>query len=203
MRDLLLIFTRNPELGKVKTRLAADVGQETALRIYETLLHHTRSVTEQLRVDRQVLFSEVLEKDGIWRSSRFQKGLQRGNDLGDRMANAFADGFSRGYEKVVIIGTDLYGLQQKDLEDAFDTLDESEVVIGPAEDGGYYLLGMRSMRRELFSQKDWGTSRVLDQTLKDLIGIPISLLRRQNDIDVLEDLTGLPDLEKLITPTGK
>ena len=119
------------------------------------------------------------------------------------MANAFADGFSRGYEKVVIIGTDLYGLQQKDLEDAFDTLDESEVVIGPAEDGGYYLLGMRSMRRELFSQKDWGTSRVLDQTLKDLIGIPISLLRRQNDIDVLEDLTGLPDLEKLITPTGK
>ena len=203
MRDLLLIFTRNPELGKVKTRLAADVGQETALRIYETLLHHTRSVTEQLRVDRQVLFSEVMEKDGIWRSSRFQKGLQRGNDLGDRMANAFADGFSRGYEKVVIIGTDLYGLQQKDLEDAFDTLDESEVVIGPAEDGGYYLLGMRSMRRELFSQKDWGTSRVLDQTLKDLIGIPISLLRRQNDIDVLEDLTGLPDLEKLITPTGK
>ena len=203
MRDLLLIFTRNPELGKVKTRLAADVGQETALRLYETLLHHTRSVTEQLRVDRQVLFSEVLEKDGIWRSSRFQKGLQRGNDLGDRMANAFADGFSRGYEKVVIIGTDLYGLQQKDLEDAFDTLDESEVVIGPAEDGGYYLLGMRSMRRELFSQKDWGTSRVLDQTLKDLIGIPISLLRRQNDIDVLEDLTGLPDLEKLITPTGK
>ena len=203
MRDLLLIFTRNPELGKVKTRLAADVGQETALRIYETLLHHTRSVTEQLRVDRQVLFSEVLEKDGIWRSSRFQKGLQRGNDLGDRMANAFADGFSRGYEKVVIIGTDLYGLQQKDLEDAFDTLDESEVVIGPAEDGGYYLLGMRSMRRELFSQKDWGTSRVLDQTLKDLIGIPISLLRRQNDIDVLEDLTGHPDLEKLITPTGK
>ena len=203
MRDLLLIFTRNPELGKVKTRLAADVGQETALRIYETLLHHTRSVTEQLRVDRQVLFSEGLEKDGIWRSSRFQKGLQRGNDLGDRMANAFADGFSRGYEKVVIIGTDLYGLQQKDLEDAFDTLDESEVVIGPAEDGGYYLLGMRSMRRELFSQKDWGTSRVLDQTLKDLIGIPISLLRRQNDIDVLEDLTGLPDLEKLITPTGK
>ena len=203
MRDLLRIFTRNPQLGKVKTRLAADVGLETALRIYETLLHHTRSVTEQLRVDRQVLFSEVLEKDGIWRSSRFQKGLQRGNDLGDRMANAFADGFSRGYEKVVIIGTDLYGLQQKDLEDAFDTLDESEVVIGPAEDGGYYLLGMRSMRRELFSQKDWGTSRVLDQTLKDLIGIPISLLRRQNDIDVLEDLTGLPDLEKLITPTGK
>ena len=104
------------------------------------------------------------------------------------MLNAFQDGFSRGYEKIIIIGSDMYDLDQADLEDAFRALSQNDFVVGPAEDGGYYLLGMKKLKPELFTNKDWGASTVLTDTLTDLKDEKKVLLETRNDVDYYEDI---------------
>lgn len=166
--ELLIIFTRNPELGKVKTRLAKDIGDEAALALYRFLLEHTVSVTASLKVDKQVFYSEKIQEDDIWNSAIFSKRLQQGLDLGQKMENAFREAFSENYKSVVIIGSDLYDLETKDLENAFFQLKTHDAVIGPAKDGGYYLLGMKSLNSSVFKNKKWSTNTVFKETLKDL-----------------------------------
>ena len=187
-KDLLLIFTRNPELGKCKTRLAKTVGDETALDIYSFLLGHTVSVTQNLNAAKQVWYSEEIWEDDIWDDAFYDKRLQKGKDLGIRMANAFQEGFASGYERILIIGSDMFDLDQKDLENAFAQLKENDFVIGPAEDGGYYLLGMKSFEANLFQDKSWGQASVLKDTLADLKGEKLAILEERNDVDVYEDI---------------
>ena len=189
--NLLLIFTRNPELGKCKTRLAATVGNETALDIYKFLLEHTASISENLAFDKQVYYSEEVWEDDVWDPEIFSKKLQQGIDLGERMHNAFNEGFKAGYEKICIIGSDMFDLSQANLEDAFTKLEENDFVIGPAEDGGYYLLGMKMLHKQLFQDKAWGTGNVLKHTLKNLEGKKFSELPTRNDVDLYEDIKDL------------
>ena len=196
-RELLLIFTRNPELGKVKKRLAASIGDESALRLYRHLLQHTAEVTKDLPVVKWVYYSEEIPEEDIWDQS-FSKKLQQGKDLGERMENAFRSGFKAGYKKIVIIGSDLYDLSKEDLKKAFLALDKSEAVIGPADDGGYYLLGLKFLPAEVFKNKNWGENTVFKATLKDLDNYSVDLLEIRNDIDRLEDLQQFPDLMKFI-----
>ena len=165
-KDLLLIFTRNPELGKCKTRLAATVGDETALKIYNFLLRHTVSITENLNAAKQVWYSDEIWDDDIWDDAFYDKRLQKGENLGTRMSHAFHEGFASGYERIIIIGSDMFDLSQKDLANAFARLKENDYVIGPAEDGGYYLLGMKTFEPELFRNKTWGGEMVLEDTLQ-------------------------------------
>lgn len=197
-KDLLIIFTRNPEPGKVKKRLAARIGDSAALRLYEFLLKHTYEVTKDLSCDKVVYYSEAIQKQDLWDNSNFQKKEQRGNDLGERMHNAFLDSFDDGYSKVVIIGSDLLELRKEDLKKAFSGLNKFDFVIGPAQDGGYYLLGMKSLNSELFRNKNWGTDAVLQQTLRDLKDEQLTLLEERNDIDTYEDLLAHPELQEII-----
>lgn len=183
-----MIFTRNPELGKVKTRLASTVGDEAALDIYKFLLQHTKKVTQNLNVDKAVYYSVKIRENDIWDTAGYQKQQQYGTDLGMRMQNAFQDAFKKGYEKVIVIGSDLYDISQNDIEDAFLKLAEQDVVIGPAIDGGYYLLGLTKMIPEIFENKAWGTSTVLEGTLSDLRDKNYLLLAQRNDVDVYDDI---------------
>ena len=187
-KNLLLIFTRNPELGKGKRRLAAKVGDQVALDIYNFLLDHTVKITSKLYAEKMVYYSDEIWEQDIWDNTVYDKKLQQGEDLGIRMLNAFQDGFSRGYEKIIIIGSDMYDLDQADLEDAFRALSQNDFVVGPAEDGGYYLLGMKKLKPELFTNKDWGTSTVLTDTLTDLKDEKKVLLETRNDVDYYEDI---------------
>lgn len=187
-KNLLLIFTRNPQLGKCKTRLAATVGNETALDIYRFLLDHTVSITKNLNTAKQVWYSEEIWEDDIWDASFYNKKLQQGKHLGIRMANAFQEGFASGFERIIIIGSDMYDLSEKNLQDAFSTLKESDFVIGPAKDGGYYLLGMKTFKPNLFQHKDWGNDTVLRDTLKDLKNENHHILNVRNDVDLYEDV---------------
>ncbi|MDT7829242.1 TIGR04282 family arsenosugar biosynthesis glycosyltransferase [Pricia sp. S334] len=187
-KDLLLIFTRNPELGKCKTRLAETVGDETALDIYRFLLQHTASITRNLNAAKQVWYSEEIWDNDIWDEAYYDKKLQKGQDLGVRMANAFQEGFASGYERIVIIGSDMFDLSRKDLENAFAQLKENDFVIGPAEDGGYYLMGMKSFRPELFTNKKWSSETVLEDTLRHLEDENLAILDEKNDIDVYKDI---------------
>jgi len=187
-RNLLLIFTRNPELGKCKTRLAAKVGDEAALDIYKFLLDHTVAITKDLYAKKAVYYSNEIWDDDIWDRTIFDKKLQKGNDLGARMARAFLDGFQNEFEKIIIIGSDMYDLSQEDLESAFIALDKRDFVVGPAEDGGYYLLGMKRFMPQLFQAKNWGTDTVLSYTLINLATETTALLEHKNDVDHYEDI---------------
>lgn len=196
--NLLLIFTRNPELGKGKRRLAATVGDEAALDIYKFLLDHTVAITKNLYAEKEVYYSEEIWENDIWDNQKFGKKLQVGKDLGLRMANAFQEGFQNEYQKIIIIGSDMLDLSQEDLENAFKSLEKNDFVVGPAEDGGYYLLGMKKFMPALFKNKTWGTETVLKDTLADLENENTALLETKNDVDYYEDIKDIKAFEPFL-----
>lgn len=186
--DALIIFTRNPELGKVKTRLAATIGDEKALEVYKHLLFHTMSETKLLACDKVVFYDTSITENDIWPETIYQKKIQSGEDLGEKMHQAFELLFSLGYKNCLIVGSDLFDLKKEIIDAAFQKLQENDAVIGPAEDGGYYLLGLKKLNSALFKNKGWGTSTVLAETLKDLNSQLVFLMETLNDIDTFEDL---------------
>ncbi len=197
-KKALIIFTRNPELGKVKTRLAKTIGDEAALEIYKFLLSHTEKITKDLKVDKYLFYSENIHRDDLWNSDVFRKKLQKGEDLGERMQEAFSDLFDMGYERLVIIGSDVLELTQKEIEIAFEILESNSFVVGPAIDGGYYLLGMTRLKKELFRNKNWSTDSVLKDSIEDIKNESYYVLPEKNDIDTYEDLKDLEVFQKYL-----
>ena len=195
-KKALIIFIRNPELGQCKTRLAKTTGDEAALNIYTFLLQHTAQVSEAVKADKYVFYSETINKNDLWNTDVFRKKIQNGTDLGSRMENAFSKLFGLGYEKVMIIGSDLLDLNQHHIEIAFEAFNHHDVVIGPSKDGGYYLLGMKKIHENIFKNKTWGTETVLKETLNDLQNIKVELLEELNDIDTFEDMKHYKQLEQ-------
>ena len=151
-------------------------------------MQHTVSITKNIPAVKQVYYSEEIWEKDIWNTTIFEKKLQNGANLGDRMANAFEQGFENGFEKILVIGSDMYDLDATTIENAFSELDKSDFVIGPAQDGGYYLLGMKKFNVDVFKNKAWGTNTVLNDTLKNLEKYKIKLLDIRNDVDVYEDI---------------
>ncbi len=200
-KSVLLIFTKNPELGKCKTRLASTLGDEKALRIYVELLKHTRNFTEQVATEKHVYYSQSIPENDLWTSDNFKKKLQIHGDLGTKMGKAFEDSFKSGHTKVIIIGSDCAEINEEDINRAFKLLDEKEVIIGPAIDGGYYLIGMCQYYPFLFKEKSWSTPRLIDETIEDLKkhNIIFELLEEKSDIDYEEDLNrpGYIDFDKM------
>ena len=193
---VLLIFIRNPELGKVKTRLAATIGNENALKVYEELLRYTQQITENLPF-RKVLYyaDEVLEKD-CWPNPVYEKRTQISGNLGIKMLNAFTETFASGAEQVVLIGSDCYELTSEILEEAFRQLEKHDAVIGPAADGGYYLVGFSRLNPSVFQNKTWSTHTVFQETIQDLkqAGYSYFTLPKLNDVDEEKDLGTLRHL---------
>ncbi|NRT16834.1 hypothetical protein HNP99_003208 [Flavobacterium sp. 28A] len=185
----LLIFTRNPELGKVKTRLAKTIGDENALTVYKDLLLHTKNVTHAIDCDKFVFYDTAIINDDIWSEEFYIKKLQASGDLGDRMQQAFDSLFGMGYKHCVIVGSDLFDLRASQIEMAFKKLENNDAVLGPAEDGGYYLLGLNQSNKDVFQNKEWGTATVFEATVNDLEGKKVALLETLNDIDTFEDLS--------------
>ena len=190
MRSKLIIFVKNPVLGKVKTRLATTMGKEGALAIYELLLERTAEVTKGLKIDKIVYYDQFIEPNDMWSNDLFEKGLQAKGDLGTKMETAFYKAFNEGYDKVCIIGSDCYDLSEEYLKLAFSTLDNDDAVIGPAKDGGYYLLGLSGFYPNFFNNKSWSTSSVAQDTIQDFekLRLSFSELPSLSDVDVAEDL---------------
>ena len=204
MKDrALIIFTRNPELGKCKTRLAKTIGDKAALDVYNFLLNYTSQIAKHVDADRFVFYSESIDPDDLWKPENFNKCIQKGIDLGERMLNAFQDIFDMNYKQVVIIGSDLLDLSSEIIEDAFHKLDSNDIVIGPAFDGGYYLLGMNELISEIFSNKEWGTSSVFEHTINNLQKHKVSVLKELNDIDTFEDLKHYEQLKQFYATHDK
>jgi len=197
-KNLLLVFTRNPELGKVKTRLAKTIGDQKALDIYKLLLNYTKRTIQNINCDKAVYYSDAIQENDIWENSIFLKKLQNGKNLGYRMYNAFKNAFHKDYKKVVIVGTDIFELKSKQINEAFKALDKHEVVIGPAKDGGYYLLGLKKLHPEIFKNKKWGTETIFQETMQGLNNVDVHLLVELNDIDTYDDLKQHKELIKHI-----
>ncbi len=186
----LILFTKNPELGKAKTRLAKTIGDEKALAIYIKLLQHTRELVEPLQVSKFLFYSDRIEANDAWNDHEYIKKVQKGTDLGQRMEHAFEAVFKLGYKKVIIIGSDCYELNSKIVTHAFYSLDEHDTVIGPTFDGGYYLLGMKEFHAELFQNINWSTETVFEETTAVLNNKQLSRfsLEKLTDIDEEKDL---------------
>ncbi|MEL7833089.1 TIGR04282 family arsenosugar biosynthesis glycosyltransferase [Fodinibius sp. Rm-B-1B1-1] len=186
----LIIFVKNPEKGKVKTRLAKTVGDEKALDVYHELLRITKSVADSISVNKQVWYSQFVEENDLWSKGTYEKYPQEGENLGQRMQHAFREAFESEQQKVVIIGSDCASLRNEIVQEAFNKLDTHEVVIGPAQDGGYYLLGMSEYYPVLFEGKSWSSSSVLQSTVEQVEKMNLSyhLLPTLNDIDTEADL---------------
>ena len=197
-KKLIIVFTRNPELGKVKTRLAKTIGDESALNIYRYLLKHTEKVISKIDSDKAVYYSVSIRTNDLWSNSTYMKFEQDGDDLGQRMLNAFKKAFNDNYDKVLIVGSDLYDLDQNHIENAFNSLDSHDYVLGPAKDGGYYLLGMKFLNPKIFKNKSWGTDSVFKDTMNDLEYETVFLLQELNDIDTYHDIKDNPTLKSFI-----
>lgn len=184
----LLIFIKNPEKGKVKTRIAKTAGDEKAYQVYLELSKHTRNIAKKLNADRLLFYSQFINHSDDWEDDAFQKYLQVDGNLGTRMAVAFKKAFEQ-HQKVVIIGSDCASLNSSIVEEAFAALDSHEFVVGPAKDGGYYLLGMRSFQPSVFENIQWSTEQVFAHTLRNIKDLEASyaLMPVLSDIDYWED----------------
>jgi rSAM/selenodomain-associated transferase 1 len=184
---LVIIFVKNSVLGKVKTRLAKSIGSHESLLIYNRLLDLTESATSSLPMDKIIYYSEVVD-DSRWLSD--VKMVQQGEDIGERMKNAFQKGFDQGYKKIVLIGSDLPDISDELIRHAFLHLENKDMVFGPAADGGYYLVGLSSMTNHIFEHKPWSEPELLEITLAEIKKhhIKVGLLSTLNDIDTFEDL---------------
>ena len=193
MKDHIIIFIKNPQSGKVKTRISNTLGHDEALRIYIILLEEIRKTTLQVNAERHLFYSDYISEDDKWSRDDFRKFIQTGHDLGERMKIAFENIFkslpSDQGHKVIIVGSDCPYLTPAIFEEAFLTLDNNDVVIGPAFDGGYYLLGMKNFLPYLFECIEWSTSQVLTQTIHilNLLNNTYHLLPVLHDIDTEDD----------------
>lgn len=189
-KNAVIIFVRNPVLGKVKTRLAKGIGDERALQVYRLLLQHTLQITQNLVCDKLVFYADEIPDDDAWIGEQFQRFPQPDGDLGERMMAAFKKAFTSGYQKVLIIGSDCYQLTSAIINEAFEKLDEKDVVTGPTFDGGYYLLGMKKLIRPFLQHKKWSTDTVFTDTIKDAERISLTVFTGQklHDVDEATDL---------------
>ena len=196
MNSALIVFMKAARKGYVKTRLAESIGDELALEVYRNLIDRTMNAVREsesicrafIYIDDETYRLQVSETIGV---PAGELQIQSSGDLGEKMSHAFSDILEgRSFDRAVIIGTDLADINVSIIKEALDCLDASDLVIGPAFDGGYYLLGLKELHKNLFQNINWSTSSVLRQTIAHAKkkGINFSLLEEKRDIDTLEDL---------------
>jgi uncharacterized protein len=195
-KEALLIFVKKPEPGKVKTRLAKSIGDEKAIMIYHHLLGRTLEITRGLLQDKFVFYHPEIVYNDLWAEEGYYKRQQASGNLGEKMKAGFHSLFQQGYGRVCVIGSDCYTLTTGILEDAFNSLNEHDVCIGPSEDGGYYLLGMKRLHSDFFTNKTWSTNSVFTATMADAARLNLSVCRLPilNDVDNIDDLGELINL---------
>jgi rSAM/selenodomain-associated transferase 2/rSAM/selenodomain-associated transferase 1 len=205
-RKALIVFLKYPEAGKVKTRLGRDIGQQRATNLYEKLIRRTLGIASDFKLSQDdqggvdlFLFFTPPDRKAILRKTcpgPWEFLPQAGGHLGARMRSAFRDLFCSGYEEVVLIGTDIADLMVSDIEGAFRFLRRREVVLGPAQDGGFYLIGLSLPFEKMFQFDSWSHSSIFERTLGCLVdsGLTVRTLPERRDIDRAGDLITIKDV---------
>ncbi len=191
MREHLIIFTRYPIAGQTKTRLIPALGAAGAADLQRQLTEFTLRQVRSLTQDISIYFSGGnLAQMQHWLGSSWQYQPQTGTNLGDRLSNAFQQSVTQGYQSTVIIGIDCPELNPEILQAAFANLQDHDLVLGKAHDGGYYLIGLQHNVNELFTEMRWGTDQVFAETLRrsQSLNLKTKILPTLHDIDYPEDL---------------
>ncbi len=195
MKRCLVLYVKYPEPGNVKTRLGRDIGEHRASELYRDMAERVLTEIYPLgqSYDLRIYCDPTrdIASYKAWLGTQLQLCLQQGDSLGDRLQTTVQEVFALEYEQVIIIGSDCLGLDEDIMNTWFSHLDQRDIVIGPALDGGYYLIGMTQAHVELFDQIPWSTDAVLDATLARVEhqGLSHLLLEKRIDIDTLDDLT--------------
>ena len=193
-KNLVIVFCKNFLHGQVKTRLANSIGDSCALKVYRLLVDKTISVLKGIEEDVVVFHSDFVPNNEDWSFTIHQK-IQVGNDLGNRMKNAFKWGFKMNYKNICIVGTDLWNVEKNIFKKTFKSLKKHDIVFGPTVDGGYYLLGLKKLNVSIFNIKSWGSSKVLEDSINQIdCNNSVFFLPELNDIDTKEDLDKHEDL---------
>ena len=209
-KTALIIFAREPELGKVKTRLQKDLPKDKILRLYKAFLRDVLSLAERIRCGTKNIY--YTGTGSIKFLARFKNKFgyvkQSSGDLGERMHQAFCLSRKSGAERTVIIGTDCLEIVEEDIQDAFTRLSSHDVVLGPSCDGGYYLIGLKKPIKGLFINMPWGTPGVLEATLRRIKKMrkKVFLLNEKSDIDTFSDLMRIcrvPNFKKVAPHSWK
>ena len=188
--NFLIIFVKNLVPGMVKTRLAEDIGMFLALDVYQELVNHTAKVVRKVDADKMVFYSEYVEVEDVFEGEDFEYNVQQGGPLGERLQNAFQYAFDKGYSRVTVIGSDCYDLKSKHLEEALDQLEIHDLVVGPAKDGGFYLLGLNGPCPALFENRTYSHEKVFEELLETVhkLELEYHTLVQLNDIDTFDDM---------------
>ena len=191
-RRQLIVFLKEPQPGKVKTRLAATVGEEAAGALYRACIELTLERLWAFRSEAVLSIDppEALARMRAWVGTAWSLRPQQGSTLGERLADATGDAFARGVQRLVVIGTDAPWVREEDVQAAFRALDDADVVLGPTEDGGYYLIGLSRCIPALFEGIAWSTASVYAQThaKAEALGLRVEVVRPGYDLDHLEDV---------------
>jgi uncharacterized protein len=186
----LTVFVKEPRPGAVKTRLAGEIGVDAACKAYERLVSALLRRIESFP-GLQLRFSpdDAEPTIRLWARPGWTLAPQGPGNLGDRLGRAFSEAFEGGASSVVVIGSDCPWIEAEDIERAWGALQETDLVLGPAQDGGYWLIGLRAPAAGLFAEIAWSTPRVLEQTLEraKIAGLRFQLLRELRDVDTLAD----------------
>ena len=191
--NTLLFFIKPPIPGQVKTRFQPELSAEESLLFYKTLvIDQLKCIKQDNNYDFNIFYSppnpdNLLQK---WLGNDLALHAQSGTDLGERMNHAFEWAFKQGYNKAVLVGSDIPFITSATIKQAFLKLDQYDVIIGPSTDGGYYLMGLKKSDVDLFKNKSWSTERVFAQTM-DVINqkkLTVYKLEKKYDIDTYEDL---------------
>ena len=195
--NALIIFIKNPQLGKVKTRLAATMGNQKALEIYYFLMAHTKKITQNLDAEKYLYYSDFVDENDIWTNEIYHKLVQHeSQDLGLKMAFAFRESLRENHQKVLIVGSDCLELTDDIINKGYEELLDNEVVIGPAYDGGYYLIGFNfqsigerceAVLKQVFLDKQWSHGNVCEEAIKVCEDLKLKLARLQTLTDVDEE----------------
>jgi hypothetical protein len=191
------LFAKPPLPGLVKTRLVAEIGAARATRVYRYCLEYALDLARHSGLDYQLYLSSECEEP-LFQDERYR--LQRGDDLGARMINALRDMIDADTRAAIIIGSDCLDLGIAHLQQAAQALSSHELVLAPAADGGFALIGCREANPDLFKSVAWSSDRVLEQTLANArkLGYRVCLLETVRDIDRLRDLEHYPELLALV-----
>ncbi|GAB4010181.1 TIGR04282 family arsenosugar biosynthesis glycosyltransferase [Spirosoma migulaei] len=182
--DRLIVFVKNPIPGQVKTRIARTVGDARAVEVYRHLLGYTQQLVKDFADECVVYYGDFINPDDGW--NNYPKHQQTGVDLGERMLNAFWEQFAAGAKKVVIIGSDCLPITPDHIRRALNVLDTTDVVIGPATDGGYYLLGMNQLQPFLFQDMPWSQPELCQLT-------ELAILQHNRTFARLDELTDIDE----------
>jgi rSAM/selenodomain-associated transferase 1 len=193
----LLFFIKSPEEGKVKSRLASVIGDERAANLYRDFITQMLSTLRRGDFPFHICFYPHNALKGVkeWLGDQHHYIPQKGKDLGERMSNAFRKAFDTGFKRVVLVGSDIPDLPLEVIEEAFISLKEEDAAIGPAYDGGYYLIGFKekTFSPQVFERMAWGTERVFEDTMKVLKNLNqrVHTLPYLRDIDTVDDLKNI------------